>query len=81
MSRENVVDQLTQIFREVFDDDTIVLKDDMTADDVDGWDSLTHLRLIMQVEKVFDIKFSTNQLKSFGSAGDLISLIKEKKEE
>ena len=57
MNREELKNQLTEIYHEVFDDASIILKDSMTADDIEGWDSLTHLRLIMQIEKTYEIKF------------------------
>ena len=55
MQSSEIYQQLSGIFADVFDDDAIVLKPEMTADDVDGWDSLTHIRLIISVEKAFKI--------------------------
>lgn len=50
---------LQEVFQRVFGDDTIQLRDNMTADDIDGWDSLMHINLIIAVEKQFGIKFAT----------------------
>lgn len=62
----------------VFDDDTIQLKPETTANDVDGWDSLSHVNLIVAVESKFSIKFSQKELVSFKSVGDLLKSIESK---
>jgi acyl carrier protein len=54
--------ELQEIFRQVFDDPTIVLKDDMTAADVEGWDSVTHIDLLIAVERAMGIKFATAEM-------------------
>jgi len=69
---------LNQIFCMVFDDDTIQLKPETTANDVDGWDSLSHVNLIVAVESKFSIKFSQKELVSFKSVGDLLKSIDSK---
>ena len=72
-----------QVFREVFGEDQIVLTDDMTADDIPGWDSLGHLNLIIAIEKRFGIKFATaeiSRLKDDGqNVGTLLALIARKR--
>ena len=70
--------KLTEIFRDVFDDDSIVLGDKMTANDVEGWDSLTHINLIHAVEKAFKIRFTTAEVSKMENVGDLSSLIQRK---
>jgi acyl carrier protein len=69
---------LTQIFRDVFDDDTIVLQPDLSAKDVDGWDSLTHIRLILTIEREFHIKFTVTEVGELKSVGGLMDLIQAK---
>ena len=69
---------LTSVFREVFDDDELELKPEMTADDIDGWDSLTHIRLILSVQKAFSIKFSPVDMSRLQTVGDLIALTRNK---
>ena len=54
--------ELQEIFRQVFDDPTIVLKDEMTAADVEGWDSVTHIDLLIAVERALGIKFATAEM-------------------
>jgi acyl carrier protein len=73
-----ILNDLTAVFREVFDDDALVLKPEMTAEDVDGWDSLAHIRLILSVQKKFGIKFSPVEMNRLKNVGDLIALTKDK---
>jgi acyl carrier protein len=71
-------DRLNQIFREVFDDDDINITPVMTADDIDGWDSLSHVNLIVAVENTFNIRFSQKELLTFKNVGDLLNCIRGK---
>ncbi|MCG2632720.1 acyl carrier protein [Bradyrhizobium sp. WYCCWR 13023] len=57
-----LIDQLQDVFRNVFSDPSIVLNERMTADDIDGWDSLTHINLIIAIEKQFKVKFATAEI-------------------
>ena len=76
MDEAQIYSRLTQIFEDVFDDDSIQVSAALTARDVDGWDSLTHIRLILTIEKAFKIKFSTSEIGKLGNVGDLVALIK-----
>jgi acyl carrier protein len=67
--------RLQEIFEDVFDEDAVVVTPDLTAKDVDGWDSLTHIRLMLTVEKAFRIKFSTSEIGKLENVGDLVNLI------
>jgi acyl carrier protein len=71
-----VYDRLTQIFLDTFDDDSISVTPELSAKDVDGWDSITHIRLMLTVEKAFKIKFSTSEISDLKDVGDLVTLIK-----
>ena len=73
-----VLTRLTPIFREVFDDDDLVLKPELTANEVDGWDSLAHIRLILSVQKAFGVKFSAVEMSRLKNVGDLVALTKHK---
>ena len=75
MDEAQIYSRLTQIFEDVFDDDSIQVSAALTARDVDGWDSLTHIRLILTIEKAFKIKFSTSEIGKLENVGDLVSLI------
>ena len=74
----SIIEPLTDIFREVFDDDDIALSPELTADDVDGWDSLSHVNLIVTIETRFNIKFSHKELLTFKNVGGLMASIESK---
>ena len=69
---------LNDIFRMVFDDDGIQIKPEMTANDIDGWDSLSHVNLITAVESHFKIRFSQKELLTLKNVGDLFATIQRK---
>jgi acyl carrier protein len=77
MQSSEIYQQLGGIFADVFDEE-IALKPELTADDVDGWDSLTHIRLIISVEKAFKIKFSTSEVGKLKNVGEFVDLIASK---
>ncbi len=72
------MDTLTEVFRQVFDDPGITLKPETTADDVEGWDSLSHVNLIMAVENRFNIRFSHKDVVGFKNVGDLARCVESK---
>jgi acyl carrier protein len=71
-------EHLNDIFRQVFDDDTIEIAPEMTANDIDGWDSLSHINLITAVEAGFGIRFNQKELLTFKNIGDLLKSIESK---
>jgi acyl carrier protein len=75
MDTVQIYSRLTEIFQDVFDEDSIQVTPELSAKDVDGWDSLTHIRLILTVEKAFKIKFSTSEIGKLENVGDLVALI------
>jgi acyl carrier protein len=78
MEQGQIYSRLTTIFEDVFDEDSIVVTPELSAKDVDGWDSLTHIRLMLTVEKAFKIKFSTSEVGKLQNVGELVRLIEEK---
>lgn len=62
--------QLEEVFRDVFDDETIALRDEMTGNDIEGWDSLMHLNLIIAVEGRFGVKFATSEISNLRNDGE-----------
>jgi acyl carrier protein len=70
--------KLNAIFCEVFDDDDLVIAPEMTANDVDGWDSLSHVNLIVAIEGRFNIRFSQKELLSFKNVGEMFRCIEAK---
>lgn len=75
MSLDAIYHRLTQILREVFDDDSIVARPDLTADRVGGWDSFGHLRVIFSVERAFGISFAASEISELKNVGELAELI------
>ena len=73
-----LLEKLNEIFREVFDDDDIRISPEMTANDVDGWDSLSHVNLIVAIESKFKITFTQKELLTFKNVGDLLNSIRSK---
>lgn len=72
------IETLNQIFCMVFDEDTLQITPDMTATDVDGWDSLSHVNLITAIEAKFNIRFTQKELLKQRNVGDLIADIDRK---
>jgi acyl carrier protein len=75
VSPQQIQEKLSHIMRDVFDDDALVASPQLTADDVDEWDSLNHVRLILTVEREFGVKFAASEVTGLKNVGDLISLI------
>lgn len=76
MTREEIFAQLTEIFQDVFDDDEIVLTEETTADDIEDWDSLEQINLLVAIEKQFKIKFQladVSNLENVGAMADLVA--------
>lgn len=78
MDQASLYEQLTAIFRDVLDDDSLHLTPELTAKDVDGWDSLTHLRLLLSVEKAFRVRFTTAEIGKLENVGDLATIIQSR---
>lgn len=78
MEEPQIYEQLTQVLREVFDQSSLVATPELEAKDVEGWDSLTHVRLLMTVQKRFKVKFSTTEIRKLERVGDLVQLIRQR---
>lgn len=78
MDRETVVQQLNGVFQDVFDDPALTITYDMTAADVEDWDSLSHINLIVGVEKAFRIRLTTAEVRGLNNVGDFIALVARK---
>ncbi len=78
MDEQQIYTELTGVFHDVFDDDSLVLRPDLTAHDVQDWDSLTHVNLIVAAEHRFGVKFKTAELESAQNVGQFVQLIAAK---
>lgn len=72
------IEKINEIFRDVFDDETLTVTRETMADDVDAWDSLMHVSLMLNIEKGFGVRFSTSEVSSLKNVGDLEDLIHSK---
>lgn len=75
MERAEIASKLTTVFRMVFNNDSLVLCNELTANDVDQWDSLSHMLLITEIENAFSIKFKLKDLNKMHDVGDMIDSI------
>ncbi|WBL80307.1 acyl carrier protein [Bradyrhizobium xenonodulans] len=78
MDQAHIYTKLTSVFRDVFDEDDLALTAATTADDVDGWDSLSHIRLVLAVSKSFGVKFSASEIGGLKNVGEFVELIQKK---
>ncbi len=78
MTDQEIRSRLNEIFHDVFDDESIQVTDAMTAKDVEEWDSLNHINLIVAVERSFRIKFTTKEVSNLANVGEFIALIASK---
>ena len=78
MDKVDIYKKLTGIFRDVLDEDDLVLTSDLTAADVDGWDSLNRINIVVAAEAAFRIKFKSAELEDLKNVGELVSLIEVK---
>lgn len=78
MNRKQIMEELVKIFRDIFDDESIMLNNDTTAADLEDWDSLMHITLITAIEDHFHIKFKLKEVTGIQNVGQTIGLIEEK---
>ena len=78
MTTEEIIEQLNPIFKDVLDNDDIVVTYQTTASDIEEWDSLTHIQLVVAIEKHFKIRFQSNEINSFKNVGEMCEAINRK---
>jgi acyl carrier protein len=78
MERASIVIKLSEVFRRVFNNETLELRDDLTANQVENWDSLTHMILISEIENTFQVKFKLKELNKMRKVGDMVDLLLQK---
>ncbi len=78
MDHREVFDRLNRVFRDVFDDETIRVTPNTTADDIDDWDSLEHITLISAVEREFRMKFKMGEISSMKNVGEMARIVMER---
>ena len=75
MERNDILSRVNAIFRNVLDNEAIILMDQTTAKDVAEWDSLTHIQLVVAVEKAFAIRFTSREIQSWTRVGEMVDAI------
>ena len=78
MTRKEVFNGVQDIFRDIFDEDDMVIEDKTNSDDVEEWDSLNHINLVSAIEKEFEIRFALGELMALKDVGAMIDLMTEK---
>lgn len=74
----DILERVTEVFRDVFDTEGITLGRETTAADVAGWDSLMHVRLVIAIEKAFGVRFSSSEVAAFANVGDMVDALNRK---
>ena len=77
MSRQEILDKVNEIFQDVFDDETITVAEATTAEDIEDWDSLTHITLISEIESEFDFKFAMKDVLGMKDVGEMLDIIEK----
>lgn len=78
MTREEVYENLNEVFQYVFDDNSITVQDETTAADIEDWDSFEHINLVIAVEKKFGIKFTVGEANEMKNVGEMVDIILER---
>ena len=75
MTKETIYEKLNEVFQDVFDDDSITVNAETTADDIEDWDSLEHINLVSAAEKEFGVKFTMAQVVGMKNVGEMVDVI------
>jgi len=79
MKKEETIKKITEIFKDILDVEDIIINEETTSNDIDEWDSLTHIQLIVAIEKQFKVKFSSMEISNWKDVGEMIlSIIKSR---
>lgn len=78
MTRAEVFEKLNEVFQDIFDDEDITVGEETTSADIEDWDSLEHINLVVAVEKAFGIKFSMGEVNTMKNVGAMVDIILER---
>ena len=78
MNRNEIFNEVQEIFRDIFDEDDLVIENNTNSEDIEDWDSLNHINLVSAIEKEFKIKFALEELLTLNDVGAMVDLMKQK---
>ena len=78
MTEETIYQRINEVFQDVFDDDTITVNADTTADDIEDWDSLEHINLVVAIEEEFGMKFKMSEVTGMKNVGEMVGILMER---
>tara|TARA_B110000967_G_scaffold170739_1_gene180877 strand:+ start:2129 stop:2365 length:237 start_codon:yes stop_codon:yes gene_type:complete len=78
MNRTDVFNKVQEVFREVLEDEELIIKEDYNSEDIDDWDSLTHIMLVVEIEKTFNMRFLSSEISNWKDIGAMITSIESK---
>ena len=78
MKKEEIMAAITEIFQNVFDDDTLIIGPETTAEEIEDWDSLEQINILVAIEKAFKIKFSVGEVEGLKNVGEMLDLVEAK---
>ena len=78
MTKEELIKEINNIYIDVLDDEDIVISETTTSDDIDDWDSLNHIHLVVAIEKHFKLRFTSQEIQSWNNVGEMILNMQEK---
>lgn len=78
MNREEIFEEVQTIFRNVFDDEELIISDGTNSEDIEDWDSLEHINLVVAMEKKFNLKFDIKEVGTLKNVGEMVDLIERR---
>lgn len=78
MNKNEIIERLTEVFKDVFDDDSIIIRENTTSSDIDDWDSIEHINLISAIEDEFNMQFKMREVSGMKNVGEMIEIIRER---
>ncbi len=75
MIEVEIIAKIEQVFRDIFDEEELTINNETTAEDIEDWDSLAHINLVVSIEKEFDVKFALGELQALRNVGDMVDLV------
>lgn len=78
MTKNEIYDKVNEVFRDVFDDDSITVNENTTANDIEDWDSLEHINLVVAIEEKFGMKFNMGEVTNMKNVGEMVDILEQR---